>query len=440
MKSRFPSNVGEARQTRREASARAGSPAACAAPNHRRGRGERRAVASVAAVAAAPALHLCVVGLGNIGSQFVDHVARLPGLTHVLLVDRDVYEPANLSAQAISARDVGRPKAEVQARRLRQLNPQLQVEAFVGDLESLPLGRWRGALVAGCLDSLHARQALGERAWRVGSAFLDAGVNPESGLARVTCYLPGPVRPCFACGLDDRDYEALGAVHPCAGPVAVPATHGSFALGGLAASWLALECDRLLRGRPDPSLAGREVLLETRAGRLLVSRRYRNSACRFDHRSWTITPFAGLTLDNSLADALRLAGDLVGSHRPFPERLNGKDPGGARHNGKGRMMPRSAGVTFRLPGQRLAKALHCPACGAMAERFQVVGRIGPQTCPRCGTGALVVVGFKVVDCVDCHLPAALLRQPLRRVGFRAGDVLAVESGRRTCYLQIPECP
>ncbi|MBE7501329.1 MAG: ThiF family adenylyltransferase [Verrucomicrobiales bacterium] len=437
MKPRFPSNEGEARQPR-EANGRAGSPAAFVVASQRPRRGERRAVASVAPVVAAPAPRLCVVGLGNIGSQFVDHLARLPGLAHVLLVDRDVYEPANLSAQAVSARDVGRPKAMVQARRLRQLNPQLQVETFAGDLESLPLGRWRGALVAGCLDSLHARQALGERAWRVGSAFLDAGVDPASGLARVTCFLPGPDRPCFACGLDDRDYAALGAVHPCAGPVPVPATNGSFALGGLAAAWLALECERLLRGRPDPSLAGREVLLETRTGRLLVSRRARNPACRFDHRAWTITPFAGLTIDNSLADALRLAGDLVGNHRPFPERLNGKDPGGARLTGKGRMIPRSAEVTFRLPGQRLAKALHCPACGAMVERFQVVDRGGPRTCPHCETGALAVVGFKVVDCVGHHLPAALLRQPLRRVGFRAGDVLAVESGRRTRYLQIPE--
>lgn len=391
-------------------------------------------------VAAPPTLRLRVVGLGNIGSQFVDHVARLPGLAHVLLVDRDVYEPANLTAQAIAARDVGRPKAEVQARRLRQLNPQLSVEAVVGDLASLPLGRWRGALVAGCLDSLHARQALGERAWRVGSAFLDAGVDPEAGLARVTCFLPGPDRPCFACGLDDRDYAALGAVHPCAGAISVPATNGSFALGGLAAAWLALESDRLLRGRPDPSLAGREVLLETRTGRLLVSRRPHNPACRFDHQSWTITPFAGLTLDTSLASALNLAGDLVGSHRAFPERRSGKDPGGTRLTGKGGILPRSAGVTFRLPGQRLAKALHCPACGAMVERFQVVGRGGPRTCPHCETGRLAVVGFKVVDCVDRHLPAALLRQSLRRVGFRAGDVLAVEADRRTRYLQIPETP
>lgn len=439
MKSRFPSKDGEARHPR-EVNGRDGSPTAVVAPTQRRGRGVRGAVYADAVVPARPVPRLCLVGLGNIGSQFVDHVARLPGLAHVLLVDRDVYEAANLSAQAITARDIGRPKAEVQARRLRQLNPQLQIEAFVGDLQSLPLGRWRGALVAGCLDSLHARQVLGERAWRVGSAFLDAGVHPESGLARVTCFLPGPDRPCFACGLDARDYAALGAVYPCAGPVAVPATHGSFALGGLAAAWLALECEQLLCGRPDPSLAGREVLLETRTGRLLVSRRARNPACRFDHRAWTITPFAGLTLANSLADALRLAGDLVGSHRSFPERHSGKDPGGARLTGKGRMIPRSAELTLRLPGQRLAKALHCPACGAMVERFQVVGRGGPQTCPHCETGGLAVVGFKVVDGVVRHLPAALLRQPLRRVGFRAGDVLAVESGRRTRYLQIPETP
>jgi hypothetical protein len=406
-------------------------------PSRREG---RRAVAPRVAVAAPPALRLCVVGLGNIGSQLVDHLARLPGLEQVLLVDHDAYEATNLPAQAITARDVGRPKAEVQARRLRQLNPQVRVEAFVGELESLPLGRLRGVLVLGCLDSLHARQALGERAWRVGSAFLDAGVDPESGLARVTCFLPGPARPCFACGLDDKDYAALGAVHPCAGPSLVAATNGSFALGGLAAAWLALECERLLRARPDPNLAGREVLLETRTGRLLVSRRHPNPACRFDHRTWAITPFAGLTLDTSLASALNLAGDSVARHLSPVGAPTGHEPGGARLHGKGRSTQDSGAVMLRLPGQRLAKALHCPGCGAMVERFHVVGRGGPQPCPRCGACALAVVGFKVVDCVDQHLPAALLRQSLRRVGFRPGDVLAVESGRRTRYLQIPECP
>ena len=351
-----------------------------------------------------------LVGVGNIGGQFVDHAARLAGLKRVLVVDRDRYETANLTSQAITARDVGRPKAAVQARRLRRLNPRLQVEAFAGDLDSLPLGWLRGAVVIGCLDSVHSRLRLGEMAWRMGALFLDGGVNPEAGLARVTCYLPGPARACCACGLSAEDYQAMGAVAPCDGSPEAPATSGTFALGGLAAAWLALECERILRDGPDANVAGREVLLETGAGRLLVSRRRSNPACRFDHRTWTITPLAGLTASATLAEAIEFAGRLPNTT---------KSP------------------VLRLPGQRLAKALHCPGCGAMVECFHVVGRGGPRECPRCRRRPLAVVGFKIVDRVDHHLPRALLRRSLRRVGLRPGDVLAAECGGHTRYLEIP---
>jgi hypothetical protein len=190
-----------------------------------------------------------------------------------------------------------------------------------------------------------------------------------------------------------------------------PPTRGSYALGGLAASWVALECERILRcGQAADALAGREVLLAVGPRQMFVTQRRRNPACRFDHQTWRIAPFEGLTLDASLADALALACRMRGARKS---------------------------VSLGLPGLRLAKAVHCPGCGAMVDWLHLVGRHDAAKCPRCRRHELVAVGFKLVDRVDRNLPQALARQPLRQIGFRGGDVFAVTSKGATGYLEIP---
>ena len=357
-----------------------------------------------------PPRTLCLAGVGNIGSQFIDQLARLPGLERVIIVDRDSYEASNLSSQAITSADVGRPKAQVQARRLRQLNPQLQVEAVVADLDTVPAGLLHGMLVVGCLDSVSARLRLSELAWRVGARLLDGGVNPEAGLVRVTGFRPGPAQPCYACALNEQDFRALGAHHPCeGGPAANAPTHGSFHLGGVAATLLAAECAMILSGDAADALAGHELLVDVRHHRQFVTELRRNPGCRFDHCQWSPSPARGLTLDASFADALDAALEVLG--------------------GRGK-------VGFRVAGQRLAKALHCPGCGAMERRFHVVGRGGSRDCPRCQTHPLQVAGCSIVDRVDGSLPQELQRVSLRRAGLRTGDILVTEDARRIRYLVI----
>jgi molybdopterin/thiamine biosynthesis adenylyltransferase len=94
-----------------------------------------------------------VAGCGNIGSHLVPHLARAPGVERVVLVDPDVYESKNLASQDIRAADSRRRKVEVQAQRLRQIRPELEVIAVADRLETLPLGHFRHAVLLGALDS-----------------------------------------------------------------------------------------------------------------------------------------------------------------------------------------------------------------------------------------------------------------------------------------------
>src|SRR5262249_37876691 len=111
---------------------------------------------------------ITVVGAGgNIGSHLVSHLGRLAAVDRVTLIDLQRYEEKNLQGQNITPADVGQPKAEVQARRLRVINPALEVRAIVDDVANVPLGLLRGSAVLGCLDSRAARRAVQFSAWRV---------------------------------------------------------------------------------------------------------------------------------------------------------------------------------------------------------------------------------------------------------------------------------
>src|SRR5712691_9847078 len=85
--------------------------------------------------------HVAVVGAGgNIGSHLVPHLARASGLSRVTLIDRDRYESDNLHTQDIDKRDIGHPKADVQARRLHRINGGPEVAALNIAVEDVPLG------------------------------------------------------------------------------------------------------------------------------------------------------------------------------------------------------------------------------------------------------------------------------------------------------------
>lgn len=71
--------------------------------------------------------HVCVFGLGGVGSYAVEALAR-SGVGQLTLVDQDVYSESNINRQlgALTS-TVGQPKAEVLARRVLDIHPDCQV-------------------------------------------------------------------------------------------------------------------------------------------------------------------------------------------------------------------------------------------------------------------------------------------------------------------------
>ncbi len=75
--------------------------------------------------------HVCVVGIGGVGSWAVEALAR-SGVGRITMIDLDDVCVTNTNRQ-LHALDgnIGQPKAEVVAQRVRLINPECQVEAVL---------------------------------------------------------------------------------------------------------------------------------------------------------------------------------------------------------------------------------------------------------------------------------------------------------------------
>jgi tRNA threonylcarbamoyladenosine dehydratase len=75
------------------------------------------------------AARVAVCGLGGVGSYLVEALAR-SGIGQLLLIDFDLVAPSNINRQLCALQStVGRPKVEVVAERIADINPLCRVEA-----------------------------------------------------------------------------------------------------------------------------------------------------------------------------------------------------------------------------------------------------------------------------------------------------------------------
>ena len=75
------------------------------------------------------AAHVCVIGIGGVGSWVVEALART-GIGALTIVDADDVCVTNINRQLPALTDtVGRPKVNVMAERVRQISPSCRVEA-----------------------------------------------------------------------------------------------------------------------------------------------------------------------------------------------------------------------------------------------------------------------------------------------------------------------
>src|SRR5438477_2723639 len=78
--------------------------------------------------------HLLQVGAGSGGMPVLDLLCRDPRVTHVTLIEPDVYKPHNVERHLFAASDVGALKATLAQRWLKERRPELAVRTLACDL------------------------------------------------------------------------------------------------------------------------------------------------------------------------------------------------------------------------------------------------------------------------------------------------------------------
>ncbi len=357
-----------------------------------------------------PERSVTVFGVGNIGSHLIPHLARIPGIAEVTVVDRDSYEESNLVGQQIARADLGVAKALAQARRLRRMRPDMRVRPIVGDLADLPPWNLRADLLIACLDSRAARQDVNELSWLLGVPWIDSGVDGGSMLAQVHPYFPGPDSPCLECAWEERDYELLEREYSCGKVIEAPPTHAPAALGALAASLLAIEATRILAAGPESTPISRRVLYDAANHRLHTPLYRRNPRCRFRHRLG-----AGNRSHDRLTDSTRLE-DLL--------RADGSP------------------VELEVVGRSFLTALRCINCGAAPSALRLIGRgAGPiRRCPRCGGEARAAAIDRLARIDLATILPRFRARSLRGIGARAGDIARIRDANGERLLPIIRAP
>ena len=161
---------------------------------------------------------VCVVGLGGLGSPAALQLAAM-GVGFLRLVDRDVVELSNLQRQHLySVNFVGYPKVEVAAKRLRELNPNIEIEPLplalnVNNAEEII--RDMDVVVDG-LDLMTPRYALNRACLKLGVPYIFGAAITTCGSA--STIIPGKTAclECFQGNLEDNMLPkcAIVGVHP----------------------------------------------------------------------------------------------------------------------------------------------------------------------------------------------------------------------------------
>ena len=300
---------------------------------------------------------IMVVGAGALGNEVIKNLA-LMGIGNIFIVDFDEIELANLSRSVLFREtDTGRKKAEVAAARAKEINPNIHIQYFHGDVTTaLGLGIFRRMdVIIGCLDNREARLAVNRFSYWINKPWVDGAIQEFLGLARV--FVPGE-GACFECSLTEQARRDLAIRYSC--PLLarenvllgkVPTTP---TIASIIAGIQAQEALKLIHNKPVQP--GSVMHFNGMTNDMHVTAYTPVDDCE---SHWTYGEITELPLradTTTLEDMLRIA------HREL-----GQD------------------AVLELD-QELVLALTCPNCGTREEILQPISSVGFNRahCPTCG--------------------------------------------------------
>ncbi len=211
---------------------------------------------------------LCI-GTGGLGAPLGLYLAAA-GVGRIGLVDFDVVDTTNLQRQVLfGTSDVGRPKTEAAAERLRNLNPDIRIDTFETQLTSanaLELFKDYDIIVDGT-DNFPTRYLVNDACVLTGKPNVYGSIFRFEGQITVFGY---PGGPCYRCLYPEP--PPPGLVPSCAegGVLGV--------LPGIVGTIQAAETLKLIIGKGEP-LIGRLLLFDALAMKFRELKLRKNPEC-----------------------------------------------------------------------------------------------------------------------------------------------------------------
>jgi hypothetical protein len=169
---------------------------------------------------------IIVVGAGG-AADWLEAMART-GLGQFVMIDPDVVSETNLATQQTYRKDIGRPKVDCIAERIRDINPRARALSIqksfddIADDELLrlvfdPIDDYKAekTIICGLTDDFFAQARVNRVALNLGIPSLSAQVYLEGRGAEITFTYPGVTPACHRCILSSRyrDYLDLEQVN-----------------------------------------------------------------------------------------------------------------------------------------------------------------------------------------------------------------------------------
>jgi hypothetical protein len=363
-----------------------------------------------------------VVGAGALGNEVIKNLALL-GIRTLWIADRDRVERSNLTRSILYCTATvddeiarGTPKAVFAARRAREVNPEVDVTPYVGEIADLGAGVLRRAdVVFSCLDNEMARLELSWWCTRLDRPLVDGGlglINYSSGMVSI---FPGRDGPCYACrkGAERRRQllqDLYGREDPCWAKADALRERGIVATTPLMASVVAaFQIELGLRGAPASNDASRG-----RAFEITMHPAPRIQSLTFDR-----SPTCPLHEPSSVVRNVVERRDRRSSEWTVGEMIaESGDPAGS----------------LVLDWPLTAKA-RCERCGHEWEPLVRRARFRGSPCPGCG--ATDLVELEVLTSVDRASPWA--SRTLAGLGLPAGHIHEIARGSpeaQPCHVEV----
>jgi adenylyltransferase/sulfurtransferase len=354
------------------------------------------------------AAKILVVGAGALGNEAIKNLT-LMGVGNIAIVDMDTIESSNLSRSVLYRQsDAGSKKAEVAARRAREIDPNVNAIALPHNvIHEVGWGWFADAdCVLGCLDNREARLWVNRCCWHVGTPWIDAGIQEISGVVQV--FKP-PHGTCYECGMKEADYRLINLRYSC--PLLreedlkkgrVPTTP---TISSIIAGWQVQEALKLMHGLPTAESTA--MVFHGMTNHVYQTKLPRRDDC-LSHDPWeSIFEVPGISADSTLLQLL----DAAAAAWEMPV----------------------TGVTL---ARDLLTRLHCAQCDQGTDLCQLRASTAAATaiCPTCGHTMSPDITTRISREDD-----ALVTRTLADLAIPTCDIVQIETseGVRPCRIAGP---